>query len=318
MLGLIANNFVRVYHPCSSEHQPAPARLTNLDDRRRDPGDQPLLHRRQLQLRQPARDADRRTARSRRSSAARSAPRRRRHRLPEELQLRRPPPLPRAAQLHRADRIRLGHRARDDRLSPQDSGDRSGASMKCCHSRCNHDCPAQLTRKKENTLVGLEIEAGSVAATEVRANGSAELIATAIAPLPPEAFQRRRGRRPRRRSPRRCARSSPSTSSRKRVRLGIANQRVVVRTLRLPAIDDPEGARGGGPLPGPGADPDAARPGGARPPGGRRRPRQPRDAAAADRRVVVAARRDMIAASLAPAARRRPASRSASTSPPSA
>ena len=33
------------------------------------------------------------------------------------------------------------------------------------------------------------------------------------------------------------------TSSRKRVRLGIANQRVVVRTLRLPAIDDPASSR---------------------------------------------------------------------------
>ena len=42
--------------------------------RRRDPRHQPLLHRRPLQLRRPARHADRATERSRRSSAARSGP----------------------------------------------------------------------------------------------------------------------------------------------------------------------------------------------------------------------------------------------------
>ena len=69
--------------------------------------------------------------------------------------------------------------------------------------------------------------------------GSRSCVATASA-LPPEAFHDGEVARPRARSPRRCARSSPTHKLSKRVRLGIANQRVVVRTLRLPAIDDPE------------------------------------------------------------------------------
>ena len=94
--------------------------------------------------------------------------------------------------------------------------------------------------KKNTSLVGLDIESGSVAATEVRRQR--------------RPFRRpdgdraaRAGRRPRgrgpgpgRAEPARSPISSPSTSSRKSVRLGIANQRVVVRTLRLPRIEDPD------------------------------------------------------------------------------
>jgi type IV pilus assembly protein PilM len=97
----------------------------------------------------------------------------------------------------------------------------------------------RLSRRNEKTLVGLEIEAGSVAATEVRVNGSTAVSATAIAPLPPDAFQDGEvvdaGV---------LADSLRTLVSEhklsKRVRLGIANQRVVVRTLRLPVIDDPK------------------------------------------------------------------------------
>ena len=46
----------------------------------------------------------------------------------------------------------------------------------------------QLTKRKDDGLVGLEIEAGSIAAAEVRTNGSPRLSATAIAPLPAEVF----------------------------------------------------------------------------------------------------------------------------------
>ncbi len=156
----------------------------------------------------------------------------------------------------------------------------------------------QLTRKKENTLVGLEIEAGSVAAAEVRENDSAKLVATAIAPLPPGAFQDGEVGDPEALSKALRALFEENNLS-KRVRLGIANQRVVVRTLRLPAIDDPK-------------ELDAA----VRFQAQEEIP-MPLDQAVIDHRVVggvpateespaqidvviVAARRDMIAASLAP------------------
>ena len=59
-------------------------------------------------------------------------------------------------------------------------------------------CRDESQMKKENTLVGLEIEAGSVAAAEVRAQRQLrQLVADARSrPLPAGAFQRRRGRRP--------------------------------------------------------------------------------------------------------------------------
>lgn len=91
----------------------------------------------------------------------------------------------------------------------------------------------------ESRVVGLEIEAGSIAAAEVQVNGSVRLGGWATAPLAPEAFQDGEV-------------ADPETVARvlrdlfaenglgKKVRLGIANQRVVVRTLRLPAIENPE------------------------------------------------------------------------------
>jgi type IV pilus assembly protein PilM len=91
---------------------------------------------------------------------------------------------------------------------------------------------------KESTLVGLEIEAGSIGAAEVRSNGAAHVTAAVTAPLATEAFHDGEV----------ADSSSVAEALRdlfaehklgKRVRLGIANQRVVVRTLRLPAIDDP-------------------------------------------------------------------------------
>ena len=98
----------------------------------------------------------------------------------------------------------------------------------------------RLTRqKKTGTVVGLDIEGGSIAATEVRGNGSAEVTASAIAPLAPGAFHegevldadRLAG-----------ALKSLFTENKlaKQVRLGVGNQRVVVRMMRLPAIEDPK------------------------------------------------------------------------------
>ncbi len=97
----------------------------------------------------------------------------------------------------------------------------------------------QITKKKDIALVGLDIESASIAATEVRANGAPRLAATAIAQLPDGAFNDGE-----------VVDSGAITDALRglfsehklcrRVRLGIANQRVVVRTLRLPTIDDPK------------------------------------------------------------------------------
>ena len=97
----------------------------------------------------------------------------------------------------------------------------------------------QITKKRDNVLVGLEIEAGSVAAAEIRVNGSSQLTATAIAPMPAGAFDDGEVTDPVALAKVLRSFFSEHNLSR-RVRLGIANQRVVVRTLRLPALEDPE------------------------------------------------------------------------------
>jgi type IV pilus assembly protein PilM len=97
-----------------------------------------------------------------------------------------------------------------------------------------------LTRKKKSgTTVGLDIEAGSIAAAELRANGAVEVVGAAVAPLSPGAFHEGE-----------VADADSLADSlkelfsehklSKQVRLGVGNQRVVVRTVRLPAIEDPK------------------------------------------------------------------------------
>jgi type IV pilus assembly protein PilM len=94
-------------------------------------------------------------------------------------------------------------------------------------------------KKKETTLVGLEIEAGSIAAAEVHANGEARVGAVAVQPLPAGAFDDGEVVDPD--SVAEALRSLFAANKLpKRVRLGIANQRVVVRTVRLPAIENPD------------------------------------------------------------------------------
>ena len=91
--------------------------------------------------------------------------------------------------------------------------------------------------KKPQSIVGLDIETGSIAATEVRANGSREVSRTAIAPLAPGAVNEGEV----------LDGEALSSALRdlfsrnklgKAVRLGIANQRVVVRIMQLPLIED--------------------------------------------------------------------------------
>jgi type IV pilus assembly protein PilM len=96
----------------------------------------------------------------------------------------------------------------------------------------------QLTRqKKANRVVGLDIEADGIAAAELDA--SAGVTAAAIQPLPPSAF--REGEIT---DPEGVATALKELFAQhklsKRVRLGIGNQRVVVRIVRLPAIADPK------------------------------------------------------------------------------
>jgi type IV pilus assembly protein PilM len=98
----------------------------------------------------------------------------------------------------------------------------------------------RLTRKKKTgAVVGLDIEADSIAATEVEVNGSTTVTAGAIEPLAPGAFGEGEVLDGEAVSSALKSLFSQHKLS-KRVRLGIGNQRVVVRTVRLPAIEDPK------------------------------------------------------------------------------
>jgi type IV pilus assembly protein PilM len=97
-----------------------------------------------------------------------------------------------------------------------------------------------LRRKKSGAaLAGLSIEAGSVAVAGVSVNGSTELTASAVQPLQPGVFHEGEVIDP---SGLTAAIKQLYSQNKlpKQVRLGIGNQRVIVRTLRLPLIEDPK------------------------------------------------------------------------------
>jgi type IV pilus assembly protein PilM len=97
-----------------------------------------------------------------------------------------------------------------------------------------------LRRKKPGgNLAGLSIEAGSVAVASVSVNGSTQLAASAVGPLQPGVFHEGEVIDP---SGLTAAVKDLYSQHKlpKRVRLGIGNQRVIVRTLRLPMIEDPK------------------------------------------------------------------------------
>ena len=96
-----------------------------------------------------------------------------------------------------------------------------------------------LGRKKATSLAGLSIEAGSVAVAEVSVNGTASLAASATCALQPGVFHEGEVIDPDGLVAALKDLFSASKVS-KRVRLGLGNQRVIVRTLRLPAIEDPK------------------------------------------------------------------------------
>lgn len=97
-----------------------------------------------------------------------------------------------------------------------------------------------LTRKKKTGgVAGLDIEAGSIAATEVEGvNGATRVTASAVQPLEPGVFHEGEVLDPERLASALKSLFGENKLS-KRVRLGVGNQRVVVRTLRLPAIENP-------------------------------------------------------------------------------
>jgi type IV pilus assembly protein PilM len=96
-----------------------------------------------------------------------------------------------------------------------------------------------LGRKKTGSVSGLNIEAGSVAAAEVVVNGSVQLVGSAVQPLQPGVFHEGEVLDPDGLVGALKGLYSSAKIS-KRVRLGVGNQRVIVRTLRLPAIEDPK------------------------------------------------------------------------------
>ena len=94
-----------------------------------------------------------------------------------------------------------------------------------------------VTLTNSKGIVGLDLEAGSVAATEVLSNGSTRVSGAGVHALPagvvregevvdPEALIGG------------LKEMFGANKLAKNVRLGIANQQVVVRTVRVPAIDD--------------------------------------------------------------------------------
>jgi type IV pilus assembly protein PilM len=88
-------------------------------------------------------------------------------------------------------------------------------------------------------VVGLEIEAGSVAAVEAKVEGAPQVVAAGVQPLAPEAFRDGEVAEPE--AVAAALRTLFDTHKlSKRVRLGLANQRLVVRSLRLPMIESPE------------------------------------------------------------------------------
>jgi type IV pilus assembly protein PilM len=97
---------------------------------------------------------------------------------------------------------------------------------------------SMLSTKKSKAIVGLDVEAGSIAAVEVESNGHRTVGKFGIAPLGPGVVQGDEVS-----DPAALADSLKALFAKnklpKAVRVGIASQRVAVRTLRLPRIDDP-------------------------------------------------------------------------------
>ena len=93
--------------------------------------------------------------------------------------------------------------------------------------------------KRDKSIVGVDVEAGSIAATEVRANGHVEVIGQGVMPLEPGVFHEGEVADPEALGDALKELFSTYKLSRT-VRFGVANQRIAVRTVSLPAIEDSE------------------------------------------------------------------------------
>jgi type IV pilus assembly protein PilM len=95
-----------------------------------------------------------------------------------------------------------------------------------------------LSTSKDKSKVGLDVEAGSIAAAEVSSDGR-QVSQVAIAPLDGGLIKEGEVVDPEALSQALRALFGEHKLS-KSVRLGVANQRVAVRTIRLPLIEDPK------------------------------------------------------------------------------
>lgn len=96
-----------------------------------------------------------------------------------------------------------------------------------------------FTKDKARKIVGLDVDATTIAATEVELNGAATVTHTVVAPTPPGAFRDGEVIDPSALAEALRSAFSENDLS-KDVRLGVANQRVAFRTIRLPVIEDPK------------------------------------------------------------------------------
>ncbi len=94
-----------------------------------------------------------------------------------------------------------------------------------------------LSTTKNKAVVGLDVEAGSVAATEVASNGDSTVAKFGLVPLGAGVFSEGEVSDPEALGDALKELFSKHKLS-KAVRIGLANQRVAVRTLRLPLIED--------------------------------------------------------------------------------
>ena len=98
------------------------------------------------------------------------------------------------------------------------------------------------SKKKTSATVGLDLGAGSIAAAEVRANGAIEVQRTAIGPLDGDAFRDGEvGDADLLSASLRDLFDSHGLA--KKVRLGLASQRVAFRTILLPPLESPDELR---------------------------------------------------------------------------
>ena len=96
-----------------------------------------------------------------------------------------------------------------------------------------------LRSRKNNSTVGLHIEAAAITATEVRGHGVPHIEGAGVEPLAPGIFGDGEVSNQDALAEHLKALFSRHKLGRK-VRIGVGNQRVIVRAMRLPAIEDPK------------------------------------------------------------------------------